>query len=107
MSYVLAAILVFLGVVVGIPAVTLGLALLLGGRPRWLERPRRGARRPTEPGIQAYLMLVVLVVLALALLLLVPWVAAFAGLPAGFTAVEGAFLAVLALLGLGYAWRRG
>jgi NADH:ubiquinone oxidoreductase subunit 3 (subunit A) len=52
-------------------------------------------------------MVAVLVVVALALLLVLPWAVAFGGLPHGFTAAEGAFLAVLTLFGLGYAWRRG
>jgi NADH:ubiquinone oxidoreductase subunit 3 (subunit A) len=100
MSYVPAAILVFLAVVVAIPAIVLGLAVLPAGRaPRVL--------RGGDPGIQTFLMLTVLVVLAVAAMFLVPWAVAFAGLPHRFTGVEGLFLAVLALVGLGYAWRRG
>jgi NADH:ubiquinone oxidoreductase subunit 3 (subunit A) len=104
MSYAAAAILVFLAVVVGIPLATGGVAVLLAGRPAWLGW---GGRRRAEPDIQAFLMLAVLVVVALALLLVVPFGVAFGGLHHGFTAVEGAFLAVLTLIGVGYAWRRG
>ncbi len=99
MSYVLAAILVFLAVVVAVPGIVLGVAVLAGGRPRVL---RRG-----EPGIHTFLMLAVLAVVAVAAAFLLPWAVAFSGLPHAFTGVEGLFLAVLALLGLGYAWRRG
>ncbi|HEV7677811.1 MAG TPA: NADH-quinone oxidoreductase subunit A [Candidatus Dormibacteraeota bacterium] len=103
MSLAAAALLVFLAVVVAIPALTLGAAVVLAGRPTWLgARGRRG-----EPGIQTVLMLSVLVVLAMALLFVLPWAVAFGGLPHGFTAVEGLFLAVLVLAGVGYAWRRG
>jgi len=105
MSYALAAIVVAVAVVVVVPAITLGLAVLLGGRPAWMAPPRRARR--AEPSIQAFLMLVVLVIVDVAVLLLVPWAAALGNLPAGFTAVEGAFLAVLTLLGVAYAWRRG
>jgi NADH:ubiquinone oxidoreductase subunit 3 (subunit A) len=99
MSLAPAALLVALAVVVGIPLVTLGIAVALG-RPAWLSRR-------AQPGIQTFLMLAVLVVVGLALLFVLPWAVAFGGLPHGFTALEGAFLAVLTLVGLGYAWRRG
>jgi NADH:ubiquinone oxidoreductase subunit 3 (subunit A) len=103
MSLAPAALLVFVAVVVAIPAVTLGVAVALAGRPHWLgARGRRG-----EPGIHTVLMLSVLVVVALALLVALPWAVAFGGLDHGFTAVEGIFLAVLVLGGAGYAWRRG
>ena len=102
MSLAPAALLVALAVVVGIPLVSLGVAVVLGGRPAWL-----GGGRRVEPGIQTFLMLAVLAVFALALLFVLPWAVAFGGLPHGFTALEGAFLAVLTLFGLGYAWRRG
>jgi len=104
MSFAAAAVLVFLAVAVGIPAVTVGVAFALAGRPNWLAR--RGRRR-IEPTIHAYLMLVVVALFALALLFVVPFAVAFGGLPHGFTGLEGVFLAVLVLAGLGYAWRRG
>ena len=104
MSFAPAAVLVFLAIAVGIPVVTLALAMVLAGRPAW---PGRGGGRRTQPGIQAFLMLTVLVVLDAALVFLLPWAVAFGGLPHRFTSVAGLFLAVLTLVGVGYAWRRG
>lgn len=104
MSFAAAAVLVALAIAVGVPAVVLGLAVLRGGRPNWL--PLRGRRR-VDPNIHAFLMSSVLAVLALAVVFALPLGVAIGGLDHGFTAVEGAFLAVLALAGLGYAWRRG
>ena len=102
MSYVAAALLDFLVIVVAIPALTLGVAVLLGGRPAWLGRVRGGA----EPGIDGFLMLSVLSVLAIALVFLVPFAASFGVLRHRESAALGLFLAVLVLLGVGYAWRR-
>jgi len=101
MPYALAAVLVLLAVAVAVPALVLGVAMAVAGRPHFL-----GAR-DREPNIHAFLMLVVLAVVAVALAFVVPFAVAFSGLPHRFTGVEGLFLAVLALLGLGYAWRRG
>lgn len=105
MSFAAAAVLVALATSVGIPLVVVGAALLLAGRPRWLAVPGRGRR--AQPDIHAYLMVVVLVIVAVALFFLLPWAVAFGGLPHKFTGAEGLFLAVLTLLGAGYAWRRG
>jgi len=102
MSVAPAALLEFLAIAVAIPALTLGVAVLLGGRHAWLSRGRRA-----EPGIQSFLMLAVLVVVDLALVFLLPWAVAFGGLSHRVTAIEGVFLAALTLFGLGYAWRRG
>lgn len=101
MPYAVAAILAFLVVCVAVPGLVLGLAMAVAGRPRWL------GGRDREPDIRSFLMLVVLAVVALALAFVVPFAVAFSGLPHAFTGVLGLFLAVLALLGLGYAWRRG
>lgn len=97
----LATILVFLAIAVAVPTVTVALAVVVAGRPRWLPWQRR------EPGIQAYLVLVVLAVFAVALAVVLPFAVAFGGLPHAFTGVEGIFLAALVLLGVAYAWRRG
>jgi hypothetical protein len=101
MSFAAAAVLVFLAIVVAVPGITLGVSLLVAGRPRWLRRRRR------EPTIESFLMLVVVSIVSVAFAFVVPWAVAFAGLPHRFTAVEGLFLAALMLLGVGYAWRRG
>jgi hypothetical protein len=101
MSYAPAAILVVLAIAVAIPAIVLSLAVLLAGRPTWLGTAER------EPGIHTFLLLVVLAIVAVAAMFLLPWAVAFGGLPHKFTAVEGLFLAVLTLAGVGYAWRRG
>jgi NADH:ubiquinone oxidoreductase subunit 3 (subunit A) len=101
MSFAAAALLDFLVIVVAIPAVVLGVAVLLGGRPAWL------GRRRAEPGIHGFLMISVLSVLAIALLFLVPFAASFGALRHRESAALGLFLALLVLLGLGYAWRRG
>jgi NADH-ubiquinone/plastoquinone oxidoreductase subunit 3 len=101
MSFAPAAILVVLAVAVAVPGVVLGVAVLLAGRPKRLLATNR------EPDIHAFLMLVVLGIVAVAAMFLLPFAVAFGGLPHKFTAVEGLFLAVLALLGVGYAWRRG
>lgn len=101
MPYAVATILVVLAVAVALPAIVLGLATLVAGPPPWL------ARRGTQPGIQAYLMLVVLAIVAVSAAFLLPFAVAFGGLPHRFTGVEGLFLAVLIALGVGYAWRRG
>jgi NADH:ubiquinone oxidoreductase subunit 3 (subunit A) len=104
MSFALAAVLEFLALAIAVPAITLGAAVLVAGRPAWVRGPR--ATRP-EPGIQTFLMLAVLTVVDLALVFLLPWAAAFGGLPHTVTAVEGLVLAVLTAAGAGYAWRRG
>jgi type IV secretory pathway VirB2 component (pilin) len=104
MSYAVAAIVVFLAMVVAVPAVTLAIALTWARRPTWLARDRAHRRRPD---IHAYLMLVVVALMAVALAFVIPFAAAFGSLRHGFTGAEGLFLAVLALIGLGYAWRRG
>ena len=101
MSYPVAVILVFLTVAVAAPALTLAIAVALAGRPTWLERKRR------EPGIESFLMLVVLAIVAVALAFVVPFAAAFGVLPHRFTGVVGLFLGVLTAAGVGYAWRRG
>jgi NADH:ubiquinone oxidoreductase subunit 3 (subunit A) len=104
MSYAVAAVVVFVAMVVVVPAVTLGIALTWARRPTWLARDRAHRR---QPDIHAYLMLVVVAVMALALAFVIPFAAAFGSLRHGFTGAEAIFLAVLVLLGLGYAWRRG
>jgi NADH:ubiquinone oxidoreductase subunit 3 (subunit A) len=101
MSYPLATILVFLAIAVAVPAVTVALVTPVAGRPRWLPWRRR------EPGIQTYLVLAVVATFAVALAFVLPFAVAFGSLPHAFTGVEGIFLAVLALLGVAYAWRRG
>ena len=101
MAFAPAAILVVLALGVAVPAIVLGVAVLLAGRPRW---------RPIARGhadIHTYLMLVVLSVVAVAAMFLLPFAVAFGGLPHKFTGGEGLFLAVLVLGGVGYAWRRG
>jgi NADH:ubiquinone oxidoreductase subunit 3 (subunit A) len=105
MSFAAAAVLVALATAVGIPLVVLGVAVVLGRRPNWV--PLRRRRHRADPNIHAYLMLAVLVVVAVALLFLLPWAVAFGGLAHKFTGAEGVFLAALTLLGLCYAWRRG
>ncbi|HZS13629.1 MAG TPA: NADH-quinone oxidoreductase subunit A [Candidatus Dormibacteraeota bacterium] len=106
MPYPVAAILELVAIAVAVPAVTLGVAVLLGGRPSWLDRDRRGRR--AEPDIHTFLMLAVLAVVDLGLVFLVPFAVAFGGLhPHRDTALVGLFMAVLTLLGVGYAWRRG
>ena len=105
MSFAAALIVEFLVVVVAIPAVTLSVAVMLGGAPAWLRRGSRGRR--AEPGIHSFLLLCVLVVVDLALLFVVPLVGAWGSQEHRYTVVVAAFLGVLALLGLGYAWRRG
>ena len=101
MSFAPAAVLVFLAVVVAVPGIALGVSMLAAGRPRWIRRRRR------EPTINSFLMLAGLAIFTVAFAFVVPWAVAFGGLPHRFTAVEGLFLAVLTLLGVGYAWRRG
>lgn len=101
MSFAPAALLVFLAVVVGVPGITLGVSMLVAGRPRWIGGRRR------EPTIDNFLMLEVLAIVTVAFAFVVPWAVAFGGLPHRFTAVEGLFLAALTLFGVGYAWRRG
>ena len=101
MSYPVAAIVVFLTAAVAAPALALGVAVLLAGRPRWLQRKRR------EPGIEAFLMLVVLCIAAVAVALAGPFAAAVGVLPHRFTGAVGLFLGVLIAAGVGYAWRRG
>jgi hypothetical protein len=109
MSFAPAALLEFLAIAVAIPAVTLGLAILRGGVPAWMRPGGRGAsgREQAQPGIQSFLMLALLLVVDLALVFVLPLAVAFGGLPSRDTAVEGAFLAALILVGAGYAWRRG
>ena len=101
MSFAAAAILVVLAVALAVPGIVLGVAVLLAGRPHWLRTAGR------ELGIDTFLLLAVLAIVAVAAMFLLPWAVAFGGLPHKFTAVEGLFLAVLTLAGLGYAWRRG
>ena len=101
MSFALATVLVVLAVAVGLPATVLGIAVLLAGRPRWLGDRRR------EPGIQSFLMLAVLSVVAVFWAFVVPFGVAFGGLSHRFTGAAGLFMFVLMLLGIGYAWRRG
>jgi NADH:ubiquinone oxidoreductase subunit 3 (subunit A) len=100
MSFAAAAVLVFLAVAVAVPGITLGVSMLVAGRPRWISRRRR------EPTINTFLMLVALAIVTVAFAFVVPWAVAFGGLPHHFTAVEGLFLAALTLFGAGYAWRR-
>ena len=101
MSFAVATILVVLAVAVAAPAVVLAVAVVLAGRPPWLSA------RDRQPDIHTYLLLVVLAIAAVALAMVVPFAVAFSDLPHRFTGVLGVFLAVLILLGLGYAWRRG
>lgn len=102
MSFFAAALLDFLVIGVAVPALTLGVAVLIGGRAPWMGRGRRA-----EPGIHGFLMLAVLTVVAVALLFIVPFAASFGVLHHRESAALGLFLAVLVLLGVGYAWRRG
>jgi hypothetical protein len=104
MSFAATAIIEFLGIAVLLPALLLGIAVALFGRPAWLGG--RGGRRG-EPGIQAFLMIVVLTVVAVALVFVAPFVVALGSLPKGETVAVDAALAVLMLLGVVYAWRRG
>lgn len=105
MSFVAALVVELLVIAVAIPAVTLALAVMLLGRPAWMGRPARGRR--AEPGIGSFLVICVLVVVGLALLFLVPLVGAWTSQEHRYTALIGLFLGLLALLGVGYAWRRG
>lgn len=105
MSFLPALIVEVLVIAVAVPALSLAVAVMLLGRPAWLGRPRGGRR--AEPGIHSFLLLCVLVVVDLALVFVVPFVGAWGSQGHRYTAVIGLFLAVLALLGLGYAWRRG
>jgi NADH:ubiquinone oxidoreductase subunit 3 (subunit A) len=107
MSFAAAALLEFLGLVVLAPALVLGVAVLLAGRPGWMARPERGRRAAAEPGIQTFLMLAVLAVVGIALVFVVPFAVAMSPLGHRETGLLGLFLAVLVALGVGYAWRRG
>ncbi len=104
MSFLAALIIETLVIVVAIPAAALALGIALGGRPAWMRE--RGARRP-EPGIQTFLMLCLLTVVAVALTFIVPFVGAWGSQEHRFTALIGLFLGVLTGLGVAYAWRRG
>jgi NADH:ubiquinone oxidoreductase subunit 3 (subunit A) len=105
MSFLPALVVELLVVAVAVPALTLAVAVMLLGRPAWLGGTRR--QRRAEPGIQSFLLLCVLVVVDLALVFVVPFVGAWTSQGHRYTALIGLFLAVLVLLGLGYAWRRG
>lgn len=102
MSYTALAIIELLAVVAGIPAIVLGIAFLLGGRPAWL-----GGGRRAEPGIQSFLVIAVLTVVAVAMAFLVPFAASFGVLRHRESAALGLLLGFLVLGGVGYAWRRG
>ncbi len=104
MSFLAALIVETLVIVVAIPAAALGLGIAVGGRPAWMRE--RAQRRP-EPGIQTFLMLCLLTVVAVGLMFIVPFVGAWGSQEHRFTALIGLFLGVLALLGVAYAWRRG
>ena len=106
MSFAGAALLEVVGLVVLVPALVLGGAVLLLGRPAWLGRPARG-RRAAEPGIHGFLTFAVLTVIAVALVMVVPFAVAMGPLSNREVGLTGIFLAVLVVLGAGYAWRRG
>jgi len=97
MSFAPLAIIEFLAVGLGIPALVLGATVVLGGRP---ALPGRG-----EPGIQGFLTLAVLAVVAIAMVFVVPFAASFSVLRHRESAALGLFLAALVLLGAGYARR--
>jgi NADH:ubiquinone oxidoreductase subunit 3 (subunit A) len=105
MSFLPALVVELLVVAVAVPALTLAVAVMLLGRPAWLGRPARGRR--AEPGIHSFLLLGVLAVVDVALVFLVPFVGAWTSQEHRYTALIGLFLAVLVVVGLLYAWRRG
>ncbi|TMC48609.1 MAG: NADH-quinone oxidoreductase subunit A [Chloroflexi bacterium] len=109
---------IFAGVAVGIPAGTLGLALLLGRLLR-VRRPHPAKDDTYESGmstrgpawvqfnVQYYLYALIFVLFDVEVLFVVPWALAYRDLDKGYGFAEIALFIAILLAGLGYAWRRG
>lgn len=114
----LGTIALFLLVSLGIPAGTLGLALLLN-RALGTRRHNPAKDDTYESGmatigpawiqfrVQYYLYALLFVLFDVEVLFLVPWAVAYRGLSKGYAFAEMALFIVLLLGGLGYAWARG
>jgi NADH:ubiquinone oxidoreductase subunit 3 (subunit A) len=108
----------FMLVAIGIPAGTLGLALLLN-RALGTRRPNPTKDDPYESGmptigpswvqfrIQYYLYALLFVLFDVEVLFVVPWAVAYRGLDRGYAFAEMALFIALLIGGLAYAWARG